>query len=709
MRLINVEGFIERERKMSLGWPVNRQTRVLGKFYDDEIPEYAILSHQWMKPEVNYDEMVKLAKMDREERDKIRHCEQAKKDGHKWLWVDTCCIKKHSSAELSEAINSMYWWYENSRVCYAYLHNVPGPSFPKANDKRAYPDFNGHPEWFSHGWTLQEMIAPRNVQFFNKDWEPIGDKRTLAETLTDITRDRAYSLLGLLDVNMPMLYGEGKNAFHRLQLEIICMSNDQSIFAWGLRTATRRTGSILADDPSFFCSCYEMKLMDHNEYIQCIKKYIPDEELRLIDEDPFGVFPITNHGIQIWMFLCPLDGSDTLVEAWLPCRINDRFNQPVRITLALWNSNYYRYCTSRWKGSPTEGPLWFRQVYLRYQDTPHRDATFKIDDSGITKNGFTYCGTYPSELSGNTLKLTSMDPLCVRVYSDSQHGCLFAVGFGQCFGQDWMHFVYEKSTSNYSWENYSRFEYPKMLVRSQDGCHGHVWVKHTCLPESTWTVRTSCVMWESSRRCGVKIDALQYSYNGPDKWISFDVEGTNDPNCDMHGLMIPRSHGPNRYGVSMEFLQAPHGIKLGDYGNIFFDFRALALELDTNPRQHKIDQKDGDNADNDHVEVHCRPQGFSVTLYKPLGLSLPSNHDFNSLMASFSTQLTNRYLIIRVIQCGTITSGELSSKSSRPVSLYSSPALGTTMPLCIFAKPFVWHQDEGACFASVGVVNQETS
>ena len=139
------------------------------------------------------------------------------------------------------------------------------------------------------------MIAPMNVEFFNQDWLAIGDKKMLARTLTRITgvpedilkdglwagnrpcsaqimswaanrtttriEDRAYSLMGLLDVNMPMLYGEGRKAFYRLQMEIIRSSDDQSIFAWGWHGENARTGSILADDPSFFEHCSEMELM----------------------------------------------------------------------------------------------------------------------------------------------------------------------------------------------------------------------------------------------------------------------------------------------------------------------------------------------------------------------------------------------------------------------------------------------------------------
>ncbi|KIM59684.1 hypothetical protein SCLCIDRAFT_61840, partial [Scleroderma citrinum Foug A] len=264
---------------------------------DDEVTEYAILSHRWGEQEVGYNEIVELAEMDKEKRDEIRQrdgyqkildsCKQSKRDGYEWLWVDTCCIDKRSSAELSEAINSMYRWYENAQVCYAYLHDVSGSSLStRVFDKRS--------EWFSRGWTLQELIAPSNVEFFNKEWKYIGSKRTHACTLEETTgvperiltdglygdrpcvaqimswaanrtttrvEDRAYSLMGLLGVNMPMLYGEGKKAFHRLQLEIIRTSNDQSIFAWSWDEEVR-TGNILADDPSVFRCCSEMELMD---------------------------------------------------------------------------------------------------------------------------------------------------------------------------------------------------------------------------------------------------------------------------------------------------------------------------------------------------------------------------------------------------------------------------------------------------------------
>ncbi|KAI6101089.1 heterokaryon incompatibility protein-domain-containing protein, partial [Pisolithus croceorrhizus] len=238
--------------------------------------KYAILSHRWEDgSEVTYKEMIGLMKMDERKKNEVRErsgyqkiikcCEQAMKDDFEWLWIDTCCIDKRSSAELSEAINSMYQWYQDAQVCYAYLNDVKESIFPTEPNSETFPKSNGWPEWFMRGWTLQELIAPARIEFFNKEWVSVGNKQRLAPILKDITRipcdvlrdglagkrlsvarimswaatrktarveDRAYSLMGLFGVHMPMVYGEGKKAFRRLQLEIIREFNDHSIFAW---------------------------------------------------------------------------------------------------------------------------------------------------------------------------------------------------------------------------------------------------------------------------------------------------------------------------------------------------------------------------------------------------------------------------------------------------------------------------------------------
>ncbi|KIK16069.1 hypothetical protein PISMIDRAFT_16078 [Pisolithus microcarpus 441] len=305
MRLIDVGVFLEREIQMKQGGTVDHDMKSVLEEHSDTEKAYAILSHRWLDgDEVNYLEITELAKM--ENRDRIRErsgyrkivksCQQAENDGLKWLWVDTCCIDKRSSSELSETLNSMFRWYENSNKCYAYLHDAD--VFPTAPNETSAGS-GCWPEWFSRGWTLQELIAPMALQFFNKDWQAIGNKRDLATTLEKITRvpfgvlvdglasyrpsvaqvmswaadrrttrveDRAYSLMGLLNVNMPMLYGEGKKAFLRLQQEIIRQSSDQSIFAWKPTDETPQTRGMLADDPSLFRDCHDIIQIPSGEF-----------------------------------------------------------------------------------------------------------------------------------------------------------------------------------------------------------------------------------------------------------------------------------------------------------------------------------------------------------------------------------------------------------------------------------------------------------
>ena len=183
----------------------------------------------------------------------------AEKHGYRWAWSDTCCIDKTSSAELTEAINSMFQYYSLSDICYAYLADVPSGTIGWEFE---------HSRWYSRGWTLQELVAPKTVVFMSQDWEPLGTKYELAETLQRITHvpasvlrfqrdvtemsiaarmswaserettrveDLAYCLFGLFGVNMPTLYGEGRSAFYRLQEEIMRTCVDTSLFAWGNR------------------------------------------------------------------------------------------------------------------------------------------------------------------------------------------------------------------------------------------------------------------------------------------------------------------------------------------------------------------------------------------------------------------------------------------------------------------------------------------
>ncbi|KAK5654655.1 hypothetical protein OQA88_6978, partial [Cercophora sp. LCS_1] len=144
------------------------------------------LSHTWGADEATYEEInqgSRAAVLDLKSGSaKIRKCcSQAVKDGIEWVWIDTCCIDKSSSAELSEAINSMFTWYLQAEVCYAYLEDVPTPA--PVLDEETF----ARSRWFTRGWTLQELIAPPSVEFYAHDWTLIGTKRMLSNLVERIT------------------------------------------------------------------------------------------------------------------------------------------------------------------------------------------------------------------------------------------------------------------------------------------------------------------------------------------------------------------------------------------------------------------------------------------------------------------------------------------------------------------------------------------
>ena len=278
------------------------------EFFDTDVPRYCILSHRWGKDELSYKEFKKQDDLDGHGYRKIlEFCSFVRERNFQeyrpvecknpkawfgyhevdWVWVDTICIDKRSSSELSEAINSMFAWYEKAVECHVYLHDVT----PVTSGRLIYERVRAS-TWFSRGWTLQELLAPAVVVFVDSSWNVLGHicddweptKRTcacnhvesptlgprLSHEVSQITsiphkylkhklgasthafkeasiaqcmswasrrsttrlEDEAYCLLGIFGINMPLIYGEGRMAFTRLQEEVIKRSTDQSIFAW---------------------------------------------------------------------------------------------------------------------------------------------------------------------------------------------------------------------------------------------------------------------------------------------------------------------------------------------------------------------------------------------------------------------------------------------------------------------------------------------
>ena len=298
-------------------------------------PRYAILSHRWAaepEDEVTFEDMTSRHESSKSKRGYqkiIGCCLQALRDGYNWVWIDTCCIDKRSSAELSEAINSMYSWYENSEICYAFLEDV---SYP--DDTSAFMESS----WFKRGWTLQELIAPAEIEFFSKDWRKIGSKADLSSTLSKITRvnefvlaeglhvykasiaekmswasqrettrpeDKAYSLMGIFGVNMPTLYGEGSRAFTRLQYEIMRVSNDHTIFTWQRKSLT---AGLLAESPDEFSQSAIWRPLDFQAFVAIfsISTFKPD-------------FAPTNFGMHIQLPLAPVPEFNGYYIGFLAC------------------------------------------------------------------------------------------------------------------------------------------------------------------------------------------------------------------------------------------------------------------------------------------------------------------------------------------------------------------------------------------------------
>ncbi|KAI0151401.1 heterokaryon incompatibility protein-domain-containing protein [Pestalotiopsis sp. NC0098] len=304
-------------------WLINTSNFTLVDHHECPVRQYAILSHTWEEEEVSFQDFKDLA-LARQKKGfrKIEHAVYlARQDHLKWAWVDTCCIDKSSSAELSKAINSMFKWYQHSAICYAFLSDLT--SNPQ-HQLQAFMDCR----WWTRGWTLQELIAPNRLLFFDQDWNSYRSRSDLQDDIESFTgidsrafhglldefsvaermswasrrdtariEDVAYCLLGLFNVNMPLIYGEGDKAFVRLQEEICKDSTDMTIFAWTLQpslrmyTRVQQYYGLFASHPALFADCADVHQKSPTQYtfqhdMSIVSKGIRLDDMSLrLDED----------------------------------------------------------------------------------------------------------------------------------------------------------------------------------------------------------------------------------------------------------------------------------------------------------------------------------------------------------------------------------------------------------------------------------------
>jgi hypothetical protein len=276
-------------------------------FVERTVPPYAILSHTWGDDEVTFAEMTNPSERTQRKAgfNKIQNfCNVAKARGIQYGWIDTCSIDKTSSAELSEAITSMYKWYSEAHVCLIYLADVPPVSDILGQNSRSQLEAFKSSRWFSRGWTLQELIAPKTRVFLARDWTeilidsdengssllnkhlgsitnvnsavlrdrnllsmvPVGERMSWAASRqTTREEDAAYSLMGIFGVYFTIQYGEGiESAFRRLQIEIINMRADHSIFGWYRPSSNMESShsGLLARTPADFMNLPRLGLWD---------------------------------------------------------------------------------------------------------------------------------------------------------------------------------------------------------------------------------------------------------------------------------------------------------------------------------------------------------------------------------------------------------------------------------------------------------------
>jgi len=319
---------------------INCTTLQLEEFFGSDIPPYAILSHTWGDEEVTFADLPlnQPTTVARAGYRKITFtCAQAIYDGLNYAWIDTCCIDKSSSSELSEAINSMFAWYRDSDRCYAYLSDVL-----EANMDENFPGSR----WFTRGWTLQELLAPKDVFFYDREGIQLATKLEDAEWISDITgidktallgprdtfgveiglgsfcvakrmswvsnrqttraEDMSYCLLGIFDVHMPLLYGEGDQAFLRLQEEIIRKIDDDSILAWGLDPVMHCPQGLVSDTvrkEMNGISCWtDILASSPKEFVNCANLNYAAESTSQVT--------LTNTGLQIRLPIVPVYQPD---------------------------------------------------------------------------------------------------------------------------------------------------------------------------------------------------------------------------------------------------------------------------------------------------------------------------------------------------------------------------------------------------------------
>ncbi|RDW57490.1 hypothetical protein BP6252_13750 [Coleophoma cylindrospora] len=341
-------------------WLINTDTFELEEFANHPKKQYAILSHRWEENEATFKSWEAQKGIQKKGYRKImKFVHKAAERGFKYAWADTCCMNTKSSAELSEAINSMFKYYQEAAECYVYLSDLPPSTPPNDGSEIQSADESAT----STEESRTKLIAPYTVSFFDSDWQFYGEKKGLSSRIERATgipksildgsqhvrdcsiacrmswaanrqtrrvEDLAYCLLGIFEIHMPLLYGEGETAFIRLQEEICKRTTDMSLFAWKTIQADELYSGLLAKSPLNFKGLATVARFgstlqtDFDDEIAVTNRGIRFDHMRLYISTKYGILLDLN----CWAMTHEETGTDLFLclcrtqEGWVRCRAN---------------------------------------------------------------------------------------------------------------------------------------------------------------------------------------------------------------------------------------------------------------------------------------------------------------------------------------------------------------------------------------------------
>ncbi|KAF2674011.1 HET-domain-containing protein [Microthyrium microscopicum] len=549
-RLLSITLDIGQRPSNHFMWLINSKSIQLEWFYEDNAPKYAILSHTWGEDEFLYDDIRNDRGKDKLGFQKVQYCcEQALKDGLSYCWVDTCSIDKSSSSELSEAINSMFRWYSQATVCYAYLSDVPDTAITVSDGSFRLS------RWFTRGWTLQELIAPPELVFYTSDWKRFKSRKERKTEISEVTgiiesaldgdleaiydfsiaqkmywasnrtttrpEDMAYCLMGLFNVHIPLLYGEGgENAFTRLQEELLKTSDDQSLLAWdsGSDMKTSEMHGLLARSPQDFRNSRDF--VGFSRLDVSSPPTMTNKGIRLTTQ----MITCLN-GPNTWAFWAILDcrnessETDTVAGVMLQ-RTYPNSEQCARVCAKIGEVDF-----SRLKASRTTQTVYVRKRPMKHASLNGSTVTFQF--LGLDERFFKEVSCYPELQVGHK----SQDN---KISISRQHNAdIPDVPWWKLEKYNWHSVLHCKLQPSTESKNFSEAIY---IVVGYDSKEKKTWSHLICTPISkSATPRSAKQVWEvfneSPKHCEFSAELQDRTFNKNgirQSYLSVDMQNLAD-------------------------------------------------------------------------------------------------------------------------------------------------------------------------------------